>query len=81
MNLREWLKAEWGRSAGMAKALGVSPVRVTQWGKGDKPIPRELLIKVSSFTGGDVSLHELDPEVYPDPSWKAPGVKKKMKCR
>lgn len=60
MTLTDWLEAELGRSAALAKHMSVSPAAVSQWKKNG--VPLDHMKSVRDFTGGAVTLEEMVPE-------------------
>jgi len=55
MDLRTFLAAsDRGVAASIARAVGVSPVMVTQWAGGVKPIPVERVRSIEAATGFEV---------------------------
>ena len=63
MNLRQYVETERGNAANLARALGVSPVMVSQWVSGVKSVPAERCPAIERATGGDVRCEELRPDV------------------
>ena len=55
-----------GTQAALAKALGVSPQHVWNWVNRDKEIPAKQAIAIERATNGEVTRHELRPDLYPD---------------
>lgn len=51
-----------GRQADLARELGVSPQAVSQWVKGQRPVPPRLALQIEQLTG--VSRHCLRPDVF-----------------
>lgn len=71
MDLRTYLNsAPRGTSVAVAKALGVSPVMVTQWANGVKDVPPERCLAVERATEGKVTRADLRPDdfwlIWPD---------------
>jgi len=56
-----------GSQAKLAKTLQVSPMAVSQW-KGR--IPAERVLAIYHATEGQISPHEMRPDIYPDPAWR-----------
>lgn len=63
MTLTEWLDAEHGRAIRLAKHLGITPVTVSQWKTGARPIPAEHCPEIERFTDGAVRCETMKPEV------------------
>ncbi len=67
MKLDHYLKlSPHGERTRIAKAIGVSPVLVTQW-LTTRGIPNGRVIHVARATGWRVTPHELCPSIYPHP--------------
>ncbi|RYH41904.1 MAG: hypothetical protein EON54_17940 [Alcaligenaceae bacterium] len=70
MLISEYLTAERGRAASLARGLGVKPVVISRWCSGIKPVPIERCIAIERLTGGLVSRRDLRPndwqDVWPD---------------
>lgn len=56
--LREYLKAERGRTNQLAQFIGISPEAISQWER----VPANRVAKVESFTG--ISRHALRPDIF-----------------
>jgi DNA-binding transcriptional regulator YdaS (Cro superfamily) len=63
MNLNQYLEATATTQARFARIVGVTQGRVSQWVKG-APIPAERCRVIESATNGQVSVHELRPDVF-----------------
>jgi DNA-binding transcriptional regulator YdaS (Cro superfamily) len=63
MDLNTWLAAEKGRAAALAKHLGRSPAAISQWRVNGVPV--DLMKAVREFTGGEVTLEEMVPDMAP----------------
>lgn len=57
IDLKTWLSQERGRAKALAACLGVSKARMSQIARGE--VPREHLLAVRDFTGGEVSLEAM----------------------
>lgn len=71
MDIRSYLdKAPRGTAAAIAKAVGVSPVMVTQWAAGLKAVPAERCMAIERATAGAVTRRDLRPDdahlIWPD---------------
>ncbi len=73
MNLTNYVKAERGRGAEVANAIGVHPVMVSQWISDAKPVPPERCPAIERATKGAVTVEELRPDArwhrVPDEAW------------
>ncbi len=70
MHISDYLSAERGRAALLARSLGVKPVVVARWGSGDKPVPIGRCLAIERATMGQVRRRDLRPldwqEIWPD---------------
>ena len=64
MNLSEY--AEKHGRAELAEALQTSPAYVSQLASGHRRITAEMAIKIERATNGEVTRHELRPDLYPE---------------
>lgn len=64
MTLSEYLAAKKISQADFAARCGVTQSAVSQWAR-DGVAPDRVLLIVA-ITGGEVSAHELRPDLYPD---------------
>ena len=55
-----------GSQAALAKAIGVTPQHVWNWINRDKRVPAEKVIAIEEATSGEVSRHDLRPDLYPE---------------
>ena len=53
-----------GSQSLLAKQIGVSPQFVCQLANGTRPVPATLVLKIESATHGEVSRHELRPDIF-----------------
>lgn len=53
--------------ASLASAIGVHKVVVNQWVRGMRPIPARWCIPIETATGGEVTRHDLRPDVFGAP--------------
>lgn len=54
-----------GSQSGLAQKLDITPQAVQQWvASGCVPVRRAIAIE--SLTGGQVTRHELRPDIYPE---------------
>jgi len=63
MNLGTYLSGQRGRSARLARAIGVTPVSVHQWWHKGKPVPTARCPAIERETAGLVTCEELRPDV------------------
>ena len=61
MNLTTYLE-ESGKANGLAKAIGVSPVMISLWKTGARPVPIERCPDIERATEGAVSRRDLRPD-------------------
>ena len=61
MKLNEWLDKEVGRSARLATHLRRSASAVSQWRNNGVPV--DFIKSVRDFTGGEVTLEDMLPEM------------------
>lgn len=70
MLISDYLTAERGRAASLARCLGVKPVVISRWSSGAKPVPVERCLAIERITGGLVSRRDLRPkdwhEIWPE---------------
>jgi DNA-binding transcriptional regulator YdaS (Cro superfamily) len=52
---------------GLADDLGVSPQQVNQWVLGKRPVPANRCLDIERATGGQVTRHDLRPDVFGEP--------------
>lgn len=62
MKLKTYLRRK-GAAAKLAKALGVSPVLISQWRAGTRQVPAARCPSIERETGGRVRCEELRPDV------------------
>ena len=56
-----------GSARVLASRIGVGPMAVSQWKK--RGIPADRVLEVVRAVEGEVTPHELRPDMYPDPNW------------
>jgi DNA-binding transcriptional regulator YdaS (Cro superfamily) len=61
MQLNEYLSKERGRQAALAREIGAHAPDVSDWAKGERPIPKHYGPKIEEATGGLVTRKELFP--------------------
>ncbi len=54
-----------GGQTALAASIGVKQTHVWNWLNRDKRVPAERVIAVEEATDGQVSRHELRPDIYP----------------
>lgn len=62
ITLLQFLRAKRGRSAQLAKAIGVSVALVSMWAHRSRRVPAERCAQVHAITG--VNLSVLRPDLY-----------------
>lgn len=62
MDLRDYIDAQRGRAAELARALRISPTLITQWAS-IRQVPAERCPAIERATGGQVSCEDLRPDV------------------
>lgn len=55
-----------GSQSALARALVVSPQAVNQWLK--SKVPAERVLEIEGATKGQVTRHDLRPDLYPNPT-------------
>ena len=62
MDIRTFIgSAERGKSAAIARAVGVHPVMISQWSNGLKPVPVDRCAMLERATDGAVTRRDLRP--------------------
>lgn len=61
MNLNQWLDSESGRTTKLASHFGRTPSAITQWRTNGVPVHHMKAVR--DFTGGEVTLEEMVPDV------------------
>jgi DNA-binding transcriptional regulator YdaS (Cro superfamily) len=54
-----------GSQVALAKAVGKTQKHVWNWMNRDKRVPAEYVLDIEKATNGQVSRHELRPDIYP----------------
>lgn len=54
-----------GSQKELAEKIGISPQAIVNWIKSGRPVPAERVLQIESATGGQVTRHELRPDLYP----------------
>ena len=54
-----------GSQAALAKAIGVKPQHVWNWLNRDSRVPAERVLEIERATEGQVTRHDLRPDLYP----------------
>lgn len=66
MDIWTKIKQACGSDAELARRLGVTPMTINHWKRrGLKRIPADRVLAVEKATGGQVTRHELRPDLYP----------------
>ena len=63
MNLRTYIDQQRGQASALGRAIGVTPVLISQWANGHRPIPAERCPAIEKATSGEVTCEELRPDV------------------
>lgn len=63
MNLRTYIDQQRGQASALGRAIGVTPVLISQWANGRRPIPAERCPAIEKATSGEVTCEELRPDV------------------
>lgn len=65
MELRAYLDTlPRGGQAGLARAIGTTPVYLYQISTGRRPVPGNLCLKIQEASAGAVSVHDLRPDIF-----------------
>lgn len=62
--LKQWIKAQRGRSTALAKHLGVPQPFVDKMGNGERPVPLAHAAAIEQFTRGEVSRRDMFPDTW-----------------
>jgi DNA-binding transcriptional regulator YdaS (Cro superfamily) len=62
MDLFTYLRAERGRTAAVAREVGIAPAYLSQIAKGTRPAPPQHCAALERATGGQVRRWDLRPE-------------------
>jgi DNA-binding transcriptional regulator YdaS (Cro superfamily) len=65
MDLKTYLKETGTPQAELARRIDVTPGMVWQWLHGERRVAAEQVLKIEQATDGNVSRHELRPDLYP----------------
>ena len=63
MNLRNYIAQRRGLASLLSRALGVTPVLISQWASGCRQVPAERCPEIEKSTLGSVTCEELRPDV------------------
>jgi len=63
MNLRTYIDQKRGQASLLGRLMNVSPVLISQWANGHRPIPAERCPEIERATGGAVICEDLRPDV------------------
>ena len=69
MSIIEYAISEMGGVTAFAEAVGVSRQAVYAWKKGSAKIDPEHVLMIVRATRGAVTPYQLNPKIYPDPTW------------
>ena len=57
----------------VARATGMSHAMIVNWfARGQ--VPAEQVLRVVRATNGEITPHDLRPDIYPDEHWMPPGI-------
>lgn len=62
MKLRDYIDAQRGRAAALARALDINPALISQWAS-SRGVPSERCIEIERATEGTVRCEELRPDI------------------
>jgi len=62
MQLRQYIDAQRGRAAELARALRITPALIAQWAS-TRRVPAERCSAIERATGGQVTCEELRPDL------------------
>jgi DNA-binding transcriptional regulator YdaS (Cro superfamily) len=51
-----------GAQTNLAKAIGVTPVLISQWANGRRKVPLDRCVQIEQATGGAVTCEDLRPD-------------------
>lgn len=75
MRLHEYLnQLPSGGRARFARTIGVSHAYLYQMTAGIRQVPAVRVLPIVRATNGEVTPHDLRPDIYPDPGWLPPDV-------
>lgn len=60
--LNEWLRAERGRAASLARHLGISQPFMSDMASGEKSIPIQHMPAIEAFTEGAITRKDMRPD-------------------
>lgn len=75
MNLHDYVKQSRGRASDLARAIDAPPSLISQW-ISIREVPPDKVLPIVKATDGAVTPFELRPDLYPDPDWLPPDVRK-----
>ena len=61
------LEEVFGSQAELARTLNISRMAVNKW---RRRIPAERVLDIYRVTNGEITPHEMRPDIYPDPDWR-----------
>lgn len=62
MKLMDYLDSQYGRQSQLARSIGVTPVELHDWKKGNAPVPVKACVAIEQQTNGAVSRKDLRPD-------------------
>ncbi len=63
MNLKSYVAKKRGMAALLSRAIDVTPVLISQWASGRRPVPAERCPEIEKATDGQVTCEEMRPDV------------------
>lgn len=63
MNLKSYVAKKRGMAALLGRAIDVTPVLISQWASGKRPVPAERCPEIEKATDGQVTCEEMRPDV------------------
>lgn len=66
MKLNNYIKQRRGMASELARQIGVAPVLVSQWAKGQRPVPAHRCVAIERATDGAVTRSDLRPNDWRD---------------
>lgn len=63
MNLKTYLSQKRGMASELSRELQISPVLISQWATGSRPVPAERCLDIEKATDAQVTCEEMRPEV------------------
>jgi DNA-binding transcriptional regulator YdaS (Cro superfamily) len=63
MDLKTYIRLQRGQASLLGRALGITPVLVSQWASKQRPVPAERCPEIEKATSGSVTCEELRPDI------------------